>query len=171
MQLAMGVLQFVMKMAGVGIVVSHLPALCTRISMGVSTAGSLVLRCALFLEDDPAGVRRVSFVVGDGAVAACVEAMPLTAAPVGVSRKAALATPLGAPASRRHQEKDWAEGPALFELLLGCRGHGGCGPAGTPALPGGWGASLRGLFVMFVYHCEHKSDATWRRVSPVPLPG
>lgn len=68
MPLVMGVLQFVMEMAGVGILVSHLPALCTRIPAGMSAAGAGVLRGALLVRADPAAARCVSYVVGDSAV-------------------------------------------------------------------------------------------------------
>ena len=70
----MVVMQFVLSMADVRSVAPHPKALCTRIPARMISAGAEALHSTLCPGDDPAGERCVSYVVGDGAGSACVEA-------------------------------------------------------------------------------------------------
>ena len=72
------VMQFAVEETYVGSVVSHSATLCTRTPAVVSAAGSVVLRGKNAPDHGSAIVRYVSYVVGDGAVAVCVEETGVT---------------------------------------------------------------------------------------------
>ena len=106
MQIAVVAMQSPMETADVGTVVSHGATLCTRIPARVSTAGSAALHGTTAPGHSPAIVGCVSYVVGDGAVAVCVEEKLVTRFRLVVPRVLAVIVMLGSVVSRRVHKSD-----------------------------------------------------------------